>query len=43
MVMSMSFKPSEELLQVNIKIELSNIVDKLKHYHSIGLRLAENI
>lgn len=43
MAISMSFKPSEELLQVTIKIELSNRVEKLKHYHSIGLRLAENI
>lgn len=39
----MCLKPSEELLQVAIKIEMSNIVDKLKHYHSAGLRLAENI
>lgn len=39
----MCLKPLQELLQVVIKIEMSNIVDSLKHNHSTGLRLAENI
>lgn len=41
--MSVPFKPLQESLQVTIKIEMSNIIDKLKQYHSIGLRVAENI